>query len=71
MPSSKRGAGQSQIVNYWWLGTRAGYCASWVYNSASGRRCPLQSNRRFRIAIVASRLSRRPRRFRARIEYVG
>ena len=40
MPSSKRGAGQSQIVNYWWLGTRAGYCASWVYNSASGRPLP-------------------------------
>lgn len=27
---SKRGAGQSQIIDYWWLRARPSYCASWV-----------------------------------------
>lgn len=31
MPSSNRGAGESQIVDCWWLGTRASHCASLVW----------------------------------------
>ena len=33
MPPSKRGAGQSQIINPLGLGTRASYCASWGLRS--------------------------------------
>src|SRR4051794_12649768 len=28
---SKRDAGESQVVDYWWPGTRASYCVSWVW----------------------------------------
>lgn len=33
MPPSKRGAAESQIIDYWWFRRRARYCVSWVWKS--------------------------------------
>ena len=38
MPPSKPGAGESQIVDYWWLGARSGRFRSWVKTTSPSPR---------------------------------